>query len=384
MNSLISMNLKMTELSRLYQLELQQQLAQGVATDLEAARELGRYAMSLGLETLDMARIHEIALVSLVLPTYSARASNSLIGRAGQFFAEAITPIEQTHRGAREANAHLNQIVKALSQRTLELANSVAELKQEILQRQAVEESLRASELTSVKLLEKSKQLQEELRSLSRQLLSVQEEERRKISRELHDVIAQTLTGINVRLAGLKAKSSSTSTELHKQIASTQLMVEKSVDIVHRFARELRPTLLDDLGLIPALEAFLRGFMTDTGIRTSLKVFAAIEDTDGETRTMLYRVAQEALTNVARHANASQVEVRIESLSATIRMEIADNGHGFEVNGNCCAGKPNRLGLLGMRERVEMLGGTFDVESSPGQATTVRVDIPLPMGCSKN
>ncbi len=383
MNSVTSMNDKMTELSRLYQLELQKQLTQGVATDLEAVRELGRYAMSLGLETLDMARIHEIALVSLVLPTYSASASNSLIGRAGIFFAEAITPIEQTHRGAREANAHLNQIVKTLSQRTIELANSVAELKQEILQRQAVEESLRASELRSIKLLENSQHLQEELRSLSRQLLSVQEEERRKISRELHDVIAQTLTGINMRLAALKANSSSSSTELHKQIASTQRLVEKSVDIVHRFARELRPTLLDDLGLIPALQAFLKGYMADTGIRTSLNVFAAIEDADGVLRTMLYRVAQEALTNVARHANASQVEVRIESLNGSIRMEIADNGQGFEINGKSCPGKPNRLGLLGMRERVEMLGGTFGVESFPSQATTVRVDVPLPMGCAQ-
>ena len=370
------MNDKRTELSRLYQLALRQQLAQGAAADLEPARELGRYAMTLGLETLDMARIHEIALVSLVLPTYSASTNNSLMGRAGLFFAEAITPIEQTHRGAREANAHLNQIVKTLSQRTLELANSVAELKQEILQRQVVEESLRASELTSNKLLERSQQMQEELRFLSRQLLSVQEEERRKISRELHDVIAQTLTSINVRLAGLNAESNASNSELHKQITSTQRLVEKSVDIVHRFARELRPTLLDDLGLIPALQAFLKGFMEDTGIRTSLRVFAGIEEADGMLRTMLYRVAQEALTNVARHAKASQVEVRIESPNGGIRMEIRDNGQGFEVNGNSSARKHNRLGLLGMRERVEMLGGTFGVDSSPGHATTVRVEIP--------
>jgi len=372
------MNDKRTELSRRYQLALRQQLAQGAAADLEPARELGRNAMTLGLETLDMARIHEIALVSMVLPTYSASTNNSLIGRAGLFFAEAITPIEQTHRGAREANAHLNQIVKTLSQRTLELANSVAELKQEILQRKAVEDSLRASELTSIKLLEKSQQMQEELRFLSRQLLSVQEEERRKISRELHDVIAQTLTGINVRLAALKDESNTNNSELDKQITSTQRLVEKSVDIVHRFARELRPTLLDDLGLIPALQAFLKGFMEDTGIRASLRVFAAIEDADGMMRTMLYRVAQEALTNVARHANASQVEVCIESLNGGIRMEIRDNGQGFEVNGNSSARKHNRLGLLGMRERVEMLGGSFGVDSAPGHATTVRVDIPAP------
>jgi signal transduction histidine kinase len=372
------MNDKRTELSLLYQLALQNHLKQGVGAVLEPARELGRHAMSIGLETLDMARIHEIALVSLVLPTYSATTNNSLMGRAGLFFAEAITPIEQTHRGAREANTHLNQIVKTLSQRTLELAASVEELKQEILQRKAVEESLRASELTTSMLLEKSQQMQEELRHLSRQLLSVQEEERRKISRELHDVIAQTLTSINVRLAGLTAESTTTTAQLHKQIASTQRLVEKSVDIVHRFARELRPTLLDDLGLIPALEAFLKGFMDDTGIRASLRVFAAIEETSGTLRTMLYRVAQEALTNVARHAKASQVEVSIEALGGHIRMQITDDGQGFAINGNSSAKKHNRLGLLGMRERVEMLGGTFAVASVPGQATTVRVDVPPP------
>jgi signal transduction histidine kinase len=311
-----------------------------------------------------------------VLPSYSSSTSNNLMGRAGLFFAEAITPIEQTHRGAREANNHLNQIVKTLSQRTLELADSVNDLKQEIIQRKAVEESLRASEQTSGKLLEKSQQMQEELRYLSRELLSVQEAERRKISRELHDVIAQTLTGINVRLAALKAESSASTTQLHRKISSTQRLVEKSVDIVHRFARELRPTVLDDLGLIPALQSFMKGFVEDTGVRASLNVSAGIERSNGTVRTMLYRVAQEALTNVARHAKASQVEVNIQLPNGTILMEITDNGNGFQVAGKSSAAKHNRLGLLGMRERAEMVGGTFSVVSAPGQATTVRVEIP--------
>ena len=376
MNSAVTMNNQRTDLSRLYHSALRKYLQQGPDSDMEPARELGRHAMTIGLETLDMARIHEIALVSLVLPSYSSTTSNNLMGRAGLFFAEAITPIEQTHRGAREANSHLNQIVKTLSQRTLELADSVNELKQEIIQRKAVEESLRASEQTSGKLLEKSQQMQEELRYLSRELLSVQEAERRKISRELHDVIAQTLTGINVRLAALKAESSASTKELHRKISSTQRLVEKSVDIVHRFARELRPTVLDDLGLIPALQSFLKGFVEDTGVRASLNVFAGIERSNGTVRTMLYRVAQEALTNVARHAKASRVEVNIQQPNGIIRMEIKDNGKGFEVVGKSSAAKHNRLGLLGMRERAEMVGGTFCVESAPGHATTVRVEIP--------
>lgn len=365
-----------TKLSLIYHAALREYLQQGPDSDLEPAHELGRHAMTIGLDTLDIARIHEIAMVTLVLPAYSPSTSNRLIGRAGLFFAEAITPIEQIHRGAREANSHLNQIVKALSQRTVELADSVSELKQEIARRKAVEESLRASEKTSGELLDKSRRMQEELRFLSRQLLSVQEAERRKISRELHDVIAQTLTGINVRLAGLKVEPTTSTKQLNRRITNTQRLVEKSVDIVHRFARELRPTVLDDLGLIPALQAFMKGYIEDTGVRASLKVFAGIERFSGTARTMLYRVAQEALTNVARHAEASAVEVSIRQSNGTICMEITDNGKGFAVNGNSSAKKHNRLGLLGMRERAEMAGGTFCVESAPGHSTTVRVVIP--------
>jgi signal transduction histidine kinase len=376
MNSASNTNTLRTDLSRLYHLELRNYLNQGAGTDMEPARELGRQAIALGLETLDMARIHEIALIALVLPTYSASTHNSLMGRAGLFFAEAITPIEQTHRGAREANTHLNQIVKTLSQRTIELAQSVEDLKQEISQRKAVEEALRASEQTSSLLLDKSRLMQEELQHLSRQLLSAQEEERKKISRELHDVIAQTLSGINVRLASLKTESSDGIANLHKKITSAQRLVEKSVDIVHRFARELRPTVLDDLGLIPALESFMKGYMEDTGVRASLKVFAGIEESNGMTRTMLYRVAQEALNNVARHAKASQVEVSIQYLDGIIHMDIKDDGQGFDADGKSNPKQHNRLGLIGMRERVEMVGGTFHVESTPGQSTTIRVEIP--------
>lgn len=343
---------------------------------MESARELGTQAISLGQETLDLARIHEIALISLMLPSYSQTTSNSMTGRAGLFFAEAITPIEQTHRGAREANVRLNQVVKDLSERTLDLAESVEELKQEIDQRQAVEECLRYSQQTTSKLLANSRQMQEELRDLSRQLLTAQEEERRKISRELHDVIAQTLTSINVRLAALKVESKASTQELHEKITATQRLVEQSVAIVHRFARELRPSLLDDLGLIPALQAYMKAYTEDTGVRVSLKAFADIELCDSDRRTTLYRIVQESLTNVARHAKASRADVSIQNHDGIIRMEIVDDGQGFDVADTSGAKKTNRLGLLGMRERVEMIGGTFCIESGVGKPTTVSVEIP--------
>lgn len=376
MNSVSNIHDMRTELSRKYHAELQDYLRHGAGADVTQAWELGREAIALGMETLDMARMHEIAVVTLVLPLDSSSSRNSLMGRAGMFFAEVITPIEQTHRGAREANTHLNHIIKVLNQRTAELDDSISELHLEIVYRQEVEESLRASERTSNELLAKSLQMQEEMRHLSRQLLSIQEEERRKISRELHDVIAQTLTGINMRLATLKAASNENVDQLQAKITSTQHLVEKSLEIVHRFASELRPTVLDDLGLIPALKSFMKAFMEDTGVRVSLKVFAGIEQASNTVRTVLYRIAQEALTNVARHAKASQVEVCIQCLDGLIRMEVTDNGHGFEVDGTACANKRDRLGLVGMRERVEMIGGTFAVQSAPGQPTTVRVEIP--------
>jgi signal transduction histidine kinase len=219
--------------------------------------------------------------------------------------------------------------------------------------------------------------MQEQLRLLSRQLLSAQEEERKRISRELHDVIAQTLTSINVRLATLKKESTLSTKNLERNIARTQQLVAESVNIVHRFARELRPTVLDDLGLIPALHTFMKNFREETGIRVSLSAFAAVEQVNGDKRTVLYRVAQEALTNIARHAQASRAEVRIERLNGAVCMRIKDNGKGFQTERVLHAKRNKRLGLLGMRERVDMVRGKFTIQSAPGKGTTVLAQVPL-------
>ena len=204
-----------------------------------------------------------------------------------------------------------------------------------------------------------------------------QEEERKIISRELHDVIAQTLTGINVRLAALKKEAMLNTKDIDRNIASTQRLVEKSVDIVHRFARELRPTVLDDLGLIPALLTFLKGFRKQTGMQVSLSSFAGVEQLTGERRTVLYRVAQEALNNVSRHARASRVQVKIQMLDGAVRMTVKDNGRGFPAEHTLHSKRTKRLGLLGMRERLDMVGGKFLITSSPSKGTCVLAEIPL-------
>ena len=251
------------------------------------------------------------------------------------------------------------------------------ELRREIVRRQSVERSLRKSEHHYGQLLDQSRRMQEQLRLLSRQLLSAQEEERKKISRELHDVIAQTLTSINVRLADLKKKAALKRKGLERSIAQTQQLVEHSVDTVHQFARELRPTVLDDLGLIPALHTFMKSFRAETGIRVSLSAFAAIEEVHGDQRTVLFRVVQEALNNVSRHARASQAEVKIEKFDGAICLEIKDNGKGFPAKQLLQNKKGERLGLVGMKERLEMVGGKLTISSAPGKGTAIRAQIPL-------
>lgn len=361
-------------LSRIYRAVLGDYLKQAPDASLQAARDVGQRAAALGLETLDLARIHEAALLVLLTPqehgtrVYPGDAS---IRRSSAFFIEAITPIEEAHLGAREANIQL-------AQRTEELALSNEELKREIGRREAVEDSLRSSEATTSRLLEESLGLQKELRHLSRQLLKAQEEERKRVSRELHDVIAQTLTGINLRLAALRSRNASNARDLNREIATTQRLIEESVDMVHRFARDLRPAVLDDLGLIPALRSYLEGFVERTGVRVSFVACAEVESLSPNRRIVLYRVAQESLCNVARHAQASLADVTIHPVDRAIVMEIHDNGSGFQVDAWAPPKRSNgRLGILGMRERVEMAGGTFSLESAPGQETTVRVSLPL-------
>jgi signal transduction histidine kinase len=371
------MKRKLTGLTRQYQAALRKHLKQGPRASLQRAQGLGRQAMTIGLETLDLARIHEQALITLVLPSYSSGARGAMVRRAGTFFAEAITSIEKTHRTALETNAQLGQVNHSLRQRTVELAASNRQLQKEIAERKSAEEALRKSEHHYAQLLEQSRHMQEQLRFLSRQLLSAQEEERKKISRELHDVIAQTLTSINVRLATLRKEAALNTKDLERKIARTQQLVEKSVNIVHRFARELRPAVLDDLGLIPALHALMKKFKEETGIRVSLLAFAAVEQVNGDKRTVLYRVAQEALANIARHAQASRAEVRIEKLDGAVCMKIEDNGKGFEPERVLHAKKNRRLGLLGMRERLEMVSGNFTIKSAPGKGTTILAQIPL-------
>jgi PAS domain S-box-containing protein len=256
------------------------------------------------------------------------------------------------------------------------------ELKQEIVRRKEGEKALKKSERYSRRLLAESLGLQKRLQHLSHQMLQAQEDERKRISRELHDDIAQVLTAISFHLAVLKKATVSNGKDLKKRIAHTQRLVETSVAIVHQFASQLRPPALDDLGLIPALRSYVKDFAKRTGLDVHFTSFTRerTDLLDSDKRTVFYRVAQEALINVAKHAQASRVSVNIRKQRGVIRMEVQDDGKSFEVRDVLSAKKNKGLGLLGMRERVEMVGGRFAVESSPGKGPTIQVEIPFGNG----
>jgi len=383
MNTASNIKRRAEILERPYLAALRRYLKQQSATSLRPALRLGQQAVALGLETLELSLIHEKAMLTQVLPLLSTAARERMLHRAGKFFAEAALPMEERRRTALESNLRLSRLNQALRRRTQDLDTSNRQLKKEVARRQRVEETLRQSEQHTHRLLEESRRLQQQLRLLSRQVLSAQEEERKRISRELHDVIAQMLTGINIRLATLKTEAAHSTQGLTKSIANTQRLVEKSVNIVHRFARELRPAVLDDLGLISALHSLMKGFTDKTGIPIKLTAFAGVDQLDGTRRAVLYRVAQEALTNVARHAHASQVEAHIQQLPAAVRLQIKDNGKSFDVDRVLFSGNSKRIGLLGMRERVEMIGGRLSIESAPGKGTTINAQIPFRTGVKK-
>jgi signal transduction histidine kinase len=251
-------------------------------------------------------------------------------------------------------------------------------LAREVLRRKDAEILTKESNRQHQALLLESQIMQRKLRQLTRQVISAHEEERKEISRELHDEVVQTLIGINVQLAALSKGATDGLDTLKEKIAATQKLVANSVNAVHDFARELRPAGLDDLGLIPALHAYCKTLADRKNIRIHITTIGGVEILDSDQKTALYRVAQEALTNIVRHARASQVRITISTAANAIQMEIGDDGKAFQVGKTLSCNSSKRLGLLGMRERIEMVGGSLAITSAPERGTTVRATIPLP------
>jgi signal transduction histidine kinase len=209
------------------------------------------------------------------------------------------------------------------------------------------------------------------LQSLSARLVQAQEEERRSISRELHDEVGQRLSGILVELANLSPLLRPGNTPATLKMDEIKHEVEESIKVVRNMALLLRPSMLDDLGLVPALEWQAREVSKRSGIWVKVDAANVSEELSEEHKTCVYRVVQEALHNCVQHAAAHNVKITVDQQAAALRLAIEDDGRGFAPQ------KERGMGLLGIQERVSHLGGAFAVDSSPGHGTALRVMLPL-------
>ena len=209
-----------------------------------------------------------------------------------------------------------------------------------------------------------------ELKELSARLVSAQEEERRTISRELHDEVGQSLSALLMEAGNAAASVPPDSAEVQRHVESIKRLAEASVNVIRNMTLLLRPSMLDDFGLVPALEWQAREVSKRTGMRVQVAAEETAELSD-EHKTCIYRVVQEALHNCARHAQARSVKVLVRQDLSKIFLSVEDDGRGFDAN------RTRGLGLVGMEERVNHLGGRFLVDSFPGRGTTVAAELPL-------
>lgn len=222
---------------------------------------------------------------------------------------------------------------------------------------------------------ERLKQSYESIRELTDHLHNVREEERLHIAREIHDELGQLLTVLKMDVAWLNKKLSPDPGQIKDKITDLLLLIDTTVKTVRRIASELRPSLLDDLGLLAALEWHFDEFQKRSGIDGSCELPDQEIPLPDSLKIGLFRIFQESLTNVARHSGAKNVEVELQKNENRLILTIKDDGIGFDTGDN----KRKTLGLIGMRERAEVMGGEYCIEGEPGRGTTVRVSVPLPV-----
>jgi signal transduction histidine kinase len=209
-----------------------------------------------------------------------------------------------------------------------------------------------------------------ELQQLSARLVAAQEDERRRLSRELHDEVGQSMSAVLVELGNLEAALPGTDAIWRERLSRVKELAEASVGDIRNMALLLRPSMLDDLGLVPALRWQAREVARRTGMKVKIAAEDVAEDLPDDYRTCIYRVVQEALNNCARHAKAKAVRVTVREEREQITVSVQDDGVGFEA-------RDKGMGILGMEERVRGLGGVFRVDSEPGNGTVISILLPL-------
>jgi len=217
-----------------------------------------------------------------------------------------------------------------------------------------------------------------ELHALSEHAIDAQEEERRAIAQSLHDDTGQALSMLNIHLDRIDEHIQSDQKELKKQVADARSLAADSLSELRRILSGLRPAILDDLGLVPAIRWFARTNLEQVGVNVIVKAPSAPLDLSPAVTTTLFRVVQEAVNNIVRHADAGSVTIVLQLNRDTVQLRVEDDGRGFDPgNASRDAVELQRLGLLGIRERAELLGGTVQIESVPEKGTRLQVSIPF-------
>jgi signal transduction histidine kinase len=259
----------------------------------------------------------------------------------------------------------------------LRLRNSTLKLQEQHKQLEV------SSRVERERLFEAVRQQRQELRALNQKLTDVQEIERRQLARELHDEMGQALTMISFNLTAIEqALGADCAPNIRERLVEANELAEQTLEQIRELSFNLHPTLLDDFGLFPALRQYVRRYEKSVNIHVELETVGPEDRLPPKIEMALYRIVQEALTNIARHAQAHTVHVYLARRETRIAAVIEDDGQGFPVEKVLSPQMPDGgTGLLGMRERVILLCGDFDIQSTVGQGTRITIKIPLEAGC---
>lgn len=227
-------------------------------------------------------------------------------------------------------------------------------------------------------MLERLETYSDQLRALSERVISAQEDERKRIARGLHDDTAQALSSLIIQLERMEKSSPNDHARLKKRLGDARRLATLTLEDLRKIIYGLRPSMLDDLGLIPAIRWYARSVLDDANVNVQFDTPSKPMRLRPYLETLLFRIAQEGVNNVLRHSNARNVTIRLLHEDSTVRLEVIDDGQGFDVSRSEGLALPQKqLGLLGIRERMVLVGGEATIDSSPGRGTVLRVSMPL-------